>query len=135
MAGSLGLRIDRAEATAELGYRVDAEYEGRGLVRRAAELLIEHGFGPLGLRRIGLRTVVDNVRSRAPPSGSASPRSRCCRRARCSPTGRATWRSTACRAMPGRRAAPDPGAAGPGAARRGVRPRGPSSPGRATGWS
>ncbi|WP_180356576.1 GNAT family protein [Streptomyces sp. GP55] len=66
MAGSLGLRIDRAEATAELGYWVDAEYEGRGLVRRAAELLIEHGFGPLGLRRIGLRTVVDNVRSRAP---------------------------------------------------------------------
>ncbi|MCC9309674.1 GNAT family N-acetyltransferase [Kitasatospora sp. RB6PN24] len=42
-----------------------AEFEGRGLIRRAAELLIEHAFGPLGLRRVGLRTVVDNVRSRA----------------------------------------------------------------------
>jgi RimJ/RimL family protein N-acetyltransferase len=65
IVGSLGLRIDAAAASGELGYWVDTDFEGRGLVRRAAEVLIGQGFGPLGLRRIGLHTEVANVRSRA----------------------------------------------------------------------
>ena len=32
---------------------------------RTVTALLDHGFGPLGLRRISLHTTVDNVRSRA----------------------------------------------------------------------
>jgi ribosomal-protein-serine acetyltransferase len=34
-------------------------------VTRTVTALLDHGFGPLGLRRISLHTTVDNVRSRA----------------------------------------------------------------------
>ncbi|MFE9422968.1 GNAT family N-acetyltransferase [Kitasatospora sp. NPDC006697] len=65
VAGSLGLRIDRAAATGELGYWVDGAHEGRGLVRRAAEVLLAEAFGPLRLGRVLLGTAADNLRSRA----------------------------------------------------------------------
>ncbi|MFE0464439.1 GNAT family N-acetyltransferase [Kitasatospora sp. NPDC058965] len=65
IVGSLGLRIGRTESRAELGYWIDADHEGRGLVRRGAEVLIEHAFGPLGMDRVELTAEVGNLRSRA----------------------------------------------------------------------
>jgi RimJ/RimL family protein N-acetyltransferase len=65
LVGSAALRLDAARVTAEVGYWIDGRFEGQGLVTRAVTALLDHGFGPLGLRRISLHTTADNVRSRA----------------------------------------------------------------------
>lgn len=65
VAGGMGLRMQRAHDTAEIGYWLGREYEGRGIVTRAARVLTETAMGELGYRRVALRAGVDNVRSRA----------------------------------------------------------------------
>jgi ribosomal-protein-serine acetyltransferase len=65
LVGSIGARIDTYAGTADLGYWIDADAEGRGLVSRAARGLIEHLRGDRGVRRIEIRTAVENARSRA----------------------------------------------------------------------
>jgi len=67
VAGSMGLRLDPFDVKGELGYWVDREFEGRGIVSRACERFLEHGFGELGLHRISIVAAVDNARSRAIP--------------------------------------------------------------------
>jgi ribosomal-protein-serine acetyltransferase len=47
-----------------VGYWLDAGFVGRGLVTRAVTAVLDHAFGPLGLDRVGLRTVIDNALSR-----------------------------------------------------------------------
>ncbi|HTZ25972.1 MAG TPA: GNAT family protein [Streptosporangiaceae bacterium] len=65
LAGSAGLRISSYTQSAEAGYWIDAEFEGRGLVTRTMTALLDQAFGPLGLARVTLRTEVANQRSRA----------------------------------------------------------------------
>lgn len=60
--GSISLRLNRAQRTAELGYWIDAEFEGRGLVTRACEALIEHGKS-VGVQRFEIRAATTNTRS------------------------------------------------------------------------
>ena len=50
---------------ATLGYHIDLEQEGRGLMREALELVISHGFGALGLHRIMANYIPSNIRSGA----------------------------------------------------------------------
>ena len=64
LVGWAQLEIDTQARSAEVGYWLDAGFEGRGLVTRAVTAMLGHAFGPLGLERVGLRTVADNVRSR-----------------------------------------------------------------------
>ncbi len=64
MVGRCGLRINPFAASADVGYWVDGDYEGQGIVRRATEALIETAFRELGLNRVELRTSVGNQRSR-----------------------------------------------------------------------
>ena len=65
VVGSIGARIDSYIGVADLGYWIDADAEGRGLVTRAALALIDHLHHDRGIRRIEIRTAVENVRSRA----------------------------------------------------------------------
>lgn len=59
--------IDAPNATAGIGYWLDAAAEGHGLMTRAVAALVRHGFRDLGLTRIEIRAGVRNLRSRAIP--------------------------------------------------------------------
>jgi ribosomal-protein-serine acetyltransferase len=63
--GRCGLRINPYAASADLGYWLDGEFERRGIASRAARALVASAFAELGLKRVELRTSVDNARSRA----------------------------------------------------------------------
>lgn len=63
--GRCGLRINPHANSGDVGYWIDAEYEGRGITRRATQALVTSAFRELGLKRVDLRTSVDNRRSRA----------------------------------------------------------------------
>lgn len=55
--------IDRDRGEASVGFWIDAEHEGRGLVTQAVAALCENAFGGYGLRVVELCAGVDNVRS------------------------------------------------------------------------
>jgi len=64
LRGFAGLfHIDSRFKSAEIGYWVDAEAEGKGLVSRAASALIAHAFTELRLHRIDLKCSATNTRS------------------------------------------------------------------------
>lgn len=46
-----------------LGYSIDAELEGRGLMTRAVAGVVEHAFDALGLHRVMANYLPENVRS------------------------------------------------------------------------
>jgi len=65
LVGWANLEIDARARSGEVGYWLDAGFEGRGLVTRTVTAMLDHAFGPLGLQRVGLRAVADNARSRS----------------------------------------------------------------------
>ena len=65
--GGVGLTPDGFGISAEIGYWIDSEHEGRGLVTRSVQALIDIGFGEIGVNRIVIRAGVENLRSRAIP--------------------------------------------------------------------
>ena len=65
LAGGCDLRIHRQDDTGELGFWLDEEQVGRGLVTRAAQALMTRGFEAEGLHRVQMRAGVENLRSRA----------------------------------------------------------------------
>jgi len=65
LAGALSLTITRYSRSGEIGYWIGGEYEGRGLVTRAAAAVLDQAFGPLELERVSLHTDPANERSRA----------------------------------------------------------------------
>jgi ribosomal-protein-serine acetyltransferase len=68
IAGVIGFHeFDVPHGQVDLGYWVAEARQGRGLVTRAAEVLIGLAFEQLGLNRIGIKTATGNTRSRAIP--------------------------------------------------------------------
>jgi len=66
--GSVGMvTIQQAARWAEIGYWIDAAYEGRGFVTRAVEVVERIAFDDLGCERVQIRCDVDNTRSAAVP--------------------------------------------------------------------
>ncbi len=63
--GRCGVRINPYASSGDIGYWIDAEYEGRGITSRAARALVTSVFAELELSRVELRTSVANTRSRA----------------------------------------------------------------------
>ncbi|MEU8663705.1 GNAT family N-acetyltransferase [Actinoplanes philippinensis] len=60
LVGAVSLSVD----SAEVGFWIAADAEGRGHVSRALHAVLEHAFNDLGLHRIEMRTLTTNARSR-----------------------------------------------------------------------
>lgn len=56
--------LDWTIPKAEIGYYVDAAYEGKGVVSKAVSKIIAYGFEELGLAKIYIRTHESNISSR-----------------------------------------------------------------------
>jgi len=67
IAGTVGLDIDQRDRTGEIGYWLDRDLEGRGLVTKSVAAVMERRFGELALHRIEIRCAPGNARSRAVP--------------------------------------------------------------------
>jgi ribosomal-protein-serine acetyltransferase len=65
LIGRCGMRINPYAGSGDIGYWIDARYEGRGITSRAARALVSSVFDDLGLKKVDLRTSIDNKRSRA----------------------------------------------------------------------
>lgn len=66
--GSIGLyKIDWSNRIARIGYWLDADFEGKGLVTRAAGTLVDLALSELRLNRIEIRCAPANAASRAVP--------------------------------------------------------------------
>lgn len=67
-AGSIGFHnLDSVNRSAEIGYWIGKEFEGRGIVTRCCRVLIDYLFDTMGLNRLQINCNVENVRSRAIP--------------------------------------------------------------------
>jgi ribosomal-protein-serine acetyltransferase len=66
--GALGLSsVDWVSRATSIGYWLDEEHRGRGLMTRAVQALVEHAFAEMGLHRVEIRAAEENHRSRAIP--------------------------------------------------------------------
>jgi ribosomal-protein-serine acetyltransferase len=68
LCGSVGLhRIDPRHHNSSIGYWIDADHQGRGIMTRACRALIGESFRGYGLHRIEIRCGTGNERSAAIP--------------------------------------------------------------------
>ena len=63
LVGAMGLSVDAGNLTGELGYWIGVPYWGRGYATEAAQAVLAHGFGPLGLERIHACHLAPNLAS------------------------------------------------------------------------
>ena len=68
MIGRVGLyNIDAGNKTASIGYWLDQQWLGKGIITRCCKAVIDEGFGRLQLNRIEIRAAAGNVKSQAIP--------------------------------------------------------------------
>ena len=66
--GSTGFnRLDWATRTCEIGYWIDMDEEGKGIITRACRAMIEYAFDELKMNRVEIRCSTENARSAAVP--------------------------------------------------------------------
>lgn len=63
LAGVVGITVDPANHSAAMGYWLDAESEGRGIVTAAVAAIADEGFERFALVRIEIRADVENRQS------------------------------------------------------------------------
>lgn len=65
IAGVIGFpEIDSESRQASMGYWISSSHQGRGIISRSCERLIEYAFTDLGLNRVEVRIAEDNRPSR-----------------------------------------------------------------------
>jgi ribosomal-protein-serine acetyltransferase len=68
LAGCAGFPgVDWVARATSVGYWLAEEHQGRGLMTRAVQALIDHAFGEWDLHRVEIRAAAGNRRSRAIP--------------------------------------------------------------------
>jgi ribosomal-protein-serine acetyltransferase len=68
LVGAIGLHhMDWTNNKASIGYWIGKAYQGRGIVRKACEQVIEYAFEELKLHRLEIYCAVDNGNSRRIP--------------------------------------------------------------------
>ena len=68
IAGGIGLNvIDYVNRGTELGYWLDNELTGKGIVSKCCRALIDHAFGTMALHRVVIRCASGNTKSRGIP--------------------------------------------------------------------
>jgi len=60
-------RFDWNNRACSIGYWLDADMQGRGIVTRVCRFLTDYAFNELGMNRVEIRCAVGNHRSRAIP--------------------------------------------------------------------
>jgi len=66
--GTIGFHnLNTGHGSAEIGYWIDKDFEGRGIITRCCRVLIDYLFELRELNRIQINCNVENVRSRAVP--------------------------------------------------------------------
>jgi len=64
--GSIGfICIDKINKNAQIGYCIDKNFQGKGIITKACNHIIEHGFDKLNLERIEFRIAKHNFKSKA----------------------------------------------------------------------
>jgi ribosomal-protein-serine acetyltransferase len=68
LIGSTGFnRLDWSAKVCEIGYWIDSKAEGKGLITKACQAMIEYAFDELEMNRIEIRCSAENLRSAAVP--------------------------------------------------------------------
>lgn len=68
LIGSIGFaHFDWDARKTEIGYWIDRDEEGKGVITRACRTLIEYAFHHLNMRRVEIRCAQDNIRSAVVP--------------------------------------------------------------------
>ena len=67
VVGGIGITIEPMNHSGEIGYWLAEAMQGRGIVTRACEALVDHAFRSRGLHRVFIRTALENRRSSAIP--------------------------------------------------------------------
>jgi ribosomal-protein-serine acetyltransferase len=66
--GRIGLHyINTVNKNTAIGYWLTKNAEGKGIITKSCEAVINYGFRQLGLHRIEIKAAVENLRSRAIP--------------------------------------------------------------------
>lgn len=67
VAGRVGINYMDQNNIAAIGYWIGAQFQGKGVITKACQKLIDYGFGKLGLNRLELKCGVENHKSKAVP--------------------------------------------------------------------
>lgn len=68
IAGTVGFNeIDRGNRCGAVGYWLGEGFQGKGIMAKSLEVLIDYGFNDLDLHKIEIRVAPGNVKSRALP--------------------------------------------------------------------
>ena len=66
--GGIGIHdLDTVNKHAAMGYWIDYRYEGKGIITRCSQVLVEYIFGTMALNRVQINCNVENVRSLSIP--------------------------------------------------------------------
>ena len=68
LIGTIGLvKLNWNSRSAEVGYWIAKDFEGRGIVTKSCAALIDYAFDELAMNRIEIRCATENIKSRAIP--------------------------------------------------------------------